>query len=110
MRGQVRSFVLLMKEYAESFYKSVAWKKTSKAYAKSVGRLCERCKAKGIIRAGELVHHIEHISPDNIGDVNITLNWNNLQLVCRECHAEIHHRERDRRYRIDESGHVTARI
>lgn len=110
MRGRLRPFVLLMKPYAESFYKSTAWKKTSKAYAKSVGGLCERCRSQGIIKAGELVHHKEPVSPDNIGDVNITLNWNNLQLVCRECHADIHHMERDRRYRIDASGHVTARV
>lgn len=104
MRGQVRSFVLLMKEYAESFYFSPAWRKTAKAYTKSVGGLCERCREKGIVRAGQLVHHKVHITPDNIGDVNITLNWDNLQLVCRDCHAELH--KGLKRYKVDEQGHV----
>ena len=96
-----------MKPYAESFYKSPAWKRTRIAYAKSVGGLCERCYAKGIIRAGDIVHHKIHISPDNINDSNITLNWDNLQLVCRDCHAAIHEKI-ERRYTVDENGHATA--
>lgn len=97
-----------MKDYATSFYKSTAWEKTRVAYAKSVGGLCEPCYAKGIVRAGEIVHHKTHITPENIGDPNITLSWDNLQLVCRDCHAQIHQRL-ERRFEIDESGRVTAR-
>ena len=107
MRGQVRSFVMPMKPYAESFYKSAAWVKTSKSYAKSVGGLCERCRSRGIIRAGELVHHKTHITPDNISDESITLNWDNLQLVCRDCHAELH--KSMKRYKVDSMGRVTGR-
>ena len=97
-----------MKPYAEAFYKSPAWKRTRIAYTKSVGGLCERCYAKGIIRAGDIVHHKIHISPDNINDTSITLNWDNLQLVCRDCHAQIHQRL-ERRFNIDENGRVTVK-
>lgn len=106
MRGRLRSFVLLMKPYAESFYKSTTWQKTSKAYAKSVGGLCERCRSRGLIKAGELVHHKVHITPENIHDENVTLDWNNLQLVCRDCHAKLHGSKK--RYKVDGSGRVTA--
>ena len=94
-----------MKEYARTFYSSTAWKETRKAYAKSKGGLCELCLKKGIYKAGEIVHHKCHITPDNINDPTVTLNWDNLQLVCRDCHAMAHDK-RQRRYRIDELGRV----
>lgn len=72
------------------FYKSPAWKKVSKEYAKSVGGLCERCLSKGKYIPGEIVHHKIHVTPDTIGDAAITLNTNNLELVCRACHAAEH--------------------
>ena len=96
-----------MKPYAEKFYKSQRWQDTRKAYASSVGGLCEICKSKGLYVAGEIVHHKIHINPDNINDPNITLDWNNLQLVCRDCHAEIH-AGTDKRYAVDEWGRVTS--
>lgn len=95
-----------MKEYAEKFYSSLAWQETRKAYTASVRGLCERCLKKGIYQAGEIVHHKTHITPANIDDPNITLNWNNLQLVCRECHAQIHAHDSRRRYKVDDQGHV----
>lgn len=94
-----------MKPFAEKFYGSPAWKSTRNAYRKHKGGLCEICWSKGIIKAGEIVHHKIELTPDNIDDANIALNWGNLQLVCRECHAEIHDR-RQIRYKIDELGRV----
>ena len=93
-----------MKEYARDFYFSPAWKKTREAYKKSVGGLCEICWAKGIVRPGEIVHHKIHLSPDNISDQNISLSWDNLQCVCRDCHARLHGEEK--RYELDEFGRV----
>lgn len=75
---------------------------------RSVGGLCERCLAKGIVKAGEIVHHKKPITPNNICDPNITLSFNNLQLVCRECHAEAHG-ARQTRYTIDEYGRVSPK-
>ena len=94
-----------MQEYAETFYKSKAWQKCRKAYAKSKGELCERCLNKGIYKAGEIVHHKQHITPGNITDPNIILAWDNLELLCRDCHAQEHDR-RKRRYKVDDMGRV----
>ena len=94
-----------MKPYAEKFYKSTAWQECRTAYAKSVGGLCERCMKKGIFSAGEIVHHMKEINPQNINDPMITLDWNNLELVCRDCHADIHLR-RERRFKVDSTGRV----
>lgn len=95
-----------MKEYAAKFYKSPAWKKCRAAYAKSVGGLCEVCLDAGIVRAGEIVHHKVHINPENISDPTVILDWSNLQLVCRDCHAKLHGAREGRRYRLDEMGRV----
>lgn len=79
-----------MREFAKSFYRSQAWKVTRKAYLHSVGGLCERCLSRGLIVPAEVVHHKVHLSPDNIEDENITLNWKNLEALCRTCHADEH--------------------
>ena len=94
-----------MKLYATAFYKSRAWQNCAKAYAKSKGGLCERCLKDGKVTAGVIVHHKVHITPQNILDPTVTLNWDNLELVCRDCHAKEHGVKR--RYRVDECGRVT---
>lgn len=95
-----------VKEYAEKFYNSKAWKDCRAAYRKSVRGLCERCLAQGIINTGEIVHHREPISADNINNPNVILDWKNLELVCRSCHSDLHYKERARRYKLDELGRV----
>ena len=100
-----------MKEFARKFYASVAWKETRKAYRKSQGGLCERCKAKGLITPGEIVHHKVYLTPENINDPNVTLNFDNLELVCRACHEEEHNslsHKAKKRYNVDAFGRVEA--
>ena len=97
-----------MKEYARSFYLSPAWRNCRDAYAKRVGGLCERCLAKGLYTPGEIVHHKVHITPENITDEHITLSFDNLELLCRDCHAD-EHAKIGKRYRVDEFGKVSAK-
>lgn len=75
----------MAREFAKKFYNSSAWKSCREAYKQSVYELCERCG-----QPGDEVHHIIHLSPDNINNPDITLNWDNLELLCRSCHS-IHH-------------------
>lgn len=96
-----------MKAFAREFYNSKAWKDCRIAYTKSKGGLCERCLKNNIYRAGEIVHHKTYLTPDNIHDPSVTLDWNNLMLVCRDCHAVIHS-GRIIRYKVDELGRVQA--
>ena len=96
-----------------AFYNSMAWQNTSRNYKQSVGGLCERCLKNGIIASAEIVHHIVPLTDDNIADLNISLDWNNLQALCRKCHAEVHDeiyaRQSKRRYKIDRNGKVVIR-
>lgn len=96
-----------MRDYARALYKSKTWQSTRAAYASSVGGMCELCMQRGIYTAGVIVHHKQPVTPQNIGDANITLSWDNLQLLCRDCHAEMH-KKCEKRYKFDESGRVIA--
>lgn len=93
-----------MKEFAKAFYKSKAWQRTRDAYAASVFGLCEECLRNGICEAGEIVHHKQELTPDNINDPEVSLSWNNLQLLCRNCHGKAH--GNTKRYKVDSTGHV----
>ena len=95
-----------MKPYAAEFYSSTAWKKCRAAYKKKVGGLCERCIKKGKYKAGEIVHHKIYISEKDINNPEITLNFDNLELVCRDCHGAEH--GNTKRYEVDAYGRVTV--
>ena len=75
----------MAKEWAKAFYKSKEWKECRAAYIQSVNGLCERCLKKGIVNPGYIVHHKIHLTPENINNSEITLNWDNLEYVCKEC-------------------------
>ena len=78
--------------WAKSFYKSVAWLRCRAAYITSVYGLCERCHEPGLI-----LHHKTELTATNIKDQEVTLNWDNLELLCLKCHNLEHgmgiHRE-----------------
>lgn len=97
----------MSREFARAFYSSEAWNQCRLAYRKSVGNLCEECLKKGLITPGAIVHHRTPLTPDNIGDPKLTLGWGNLELLCRDCHAEAHGKKK-RRYVIGEAGNVFA--
>lgn len=99
-------------EWANQFYKTTMWQKTRAAYISYRRGLCERCMKNGIIRAGVEVHHIKPLTQKNINDPNITLNWDNLMLLCPTCHDEIHRRQtkkaKHKRYTVNSEGKITA--
>lgn len=78
-----------MKEYARGFYNSKAWRDTQRAYMQSQNYVCERCGRPAVI-----VHHKTYITPTNINDPNITLNWDNLEALCQTCHQHEHFKEK----------------
>ena len=94
-----------MEKWSSAFYNSKAWKNCRSAYAQSVGGLCEWCLKEGKYTPGEIVHHKTFITPNNITDPSITLNFDNLVLLCRDHHAEAH--STPKRYKVDAMGRVT---
>ena len=93
--------------FAKGFYKSKQWKDTRSSYAASVGHLCEVCLRKGLYSPGEIVHHKEKLTSDNINDPLVSLSWDNLELLCRDCHGKAHGAVK--RYQVDAMGRITTR-
>lgn len=115
----------MAKPFAKKFYSSRQWQDCRNGYAKSVHYLCENCLRKGIYKPGEIVHHIIEIDPVTIEKPEIALNFDNLEMLCRDCHAEVHGLARDgwkaanerrkkekqarERFAIDNFGRVSAK-
>lgn len=115
----------MAKAFARKFYSSKAWQDCRNEYAKRQHHLCENCLRRGIYKPGVIVHHKIEIDPVTIERPEIALNFDNLELLCRDCHAEAHDltggrwakinqkkredRDKRRRFSIDENGKVFAR-
>lgn len=89
--------------FARNFYMSGAWIKCARAYKRDRSGLCERCLKNGLIVPGDEVHHKIRLTPENINNPAVALNWDNLELLCKDCHLKEHSRKR---WRADELGHV----
>ena len=64
--------------------------------------VCEECGA-----VGTEVHHIIHLTPENVTDPSIATNQENLKLLCNNCHSVAHHRFGGKReYYFDEEGNL----
>ena len=93
-----------MQRFAHNFYTSRKWVACARAYKESKAGLCERCMKKGLIVPGVEVHHKIRLSPENLADPTISLNWDNLELLCKDCHMEEHGKKT--RWTVDAAGHV----
>lgn len=89
--------------WANKFYGGQAWKNCRKAVMQSRRGLCERCLARGLLVPATQVHHIIPITQENIEDVNITLNPDNLIILCKPCHDAQHS---NGRYSIGPDGEL----
>lgn len=96
----------MAREFAIKFYKSKEWRKLREKYFKANHGLCERCQ-----RPAKIVHHKKYITPRNIDDVSITLNWSNLELLCIDCHNNEHMANEllENNLMFDENGNVVKR-
>ena len=76
----------MAQDFAKPFYKSKSWQQCRRAYILRVHGLCERCLSRGLYVPGYIVHHKALLTPSNINDPRVTLNHDNLEYVCVECH------------------------
>lgn len=95
-----------MREFARSFYASKEWRETRKFIFDRDKGLCVKCG-----RPGEIVHHKTHLTPENIDDPMVTLNEENLELLCRDCHGVEHTEDLpiDESLMWDEEGNLVPR-
>ena len=96
----------MAQEWSKKFYNSSRWKKCRAGYIASVYGLCERCG-----EVGKIVHHVCYIDKSNVVDDEVLLSWDNLELLCQECHNKEHNKSSAIRYdvKFDESGNLIAK-
>ena len=77
-RGVV--FIMTRKQ----FYQTRQWKdKRQEIFIRDKG-ICQKCKK--LIRKRFVVDHIIPLTDENFMDIDISLNNDNLRLLCLECH------------------------
>jgi len=70
-----------------NFYKSSVWAVARELKIREANGLCERCG-----KLGEEVHHKKRLTIDNVKDSLVSINQENLELLCKDCHNKEHKR------------------
>ena len=81
----------MSKDFSWHVYHSRRWRNYVRpaVVARDHG-LCQECLKHGAVEPGEIVHHIIELTPQNVHDQAIAYGLDNLELVCRDCHAKLH--------------------
>ena len=83
-----------MARYAvlRSFYTSDRWQKFRATIIADRGPVCAKC-GKIIVNPLDCeLDHINELSPENVNDVTVSLNSENIQILCHACHDKKHNR------------------
>ncbi len=114
--GSAEDAVIMARSFAKSFYKSKEWKAVRSYVLKRDLYLCKCCG-----EPAEEVHHIIHLTPDNITDISVSLNPKNLVSLCKNCHFKEHKSERiaarcnvnntdESEYVFDDNGYLVRKV
>lgn len=71
----------------KTFYNSEEWKQAKQIILDNANGLCQMCG-----NPAEQVHHIKHLTLENVNDYTISLNPDNLIALCIGCHNKQHQR------------------
>lgn len=90
------------------FYTSRTWKRKRNEILKADNYECQICKSKGKYSRAEIVHHIKHL--DEYPELGLSETYiddngqehRNLISVCRECHENVCHPERLKKFKAKE--------
>jgi 5-methylcytosine-specific restriction endonuclease McrA len=82
------------------FYKSKEWLLARTIKINAAQGKCERCGA-----LGEDVHHKTRLTVQNVMDTSISLNQDNLELLCKKCH-NAEHKRFSKEIEFDEEGNL----
>lgn len=116
-KAQLGRGIAVAQGWATAFYHSPAWLKNRANYLKRpldtpLGTIppgmCERCFEMGELVPAKVVHHKVHLTPANIDDPHVALNYDNFQRLCQDCHAFVHSDRTESRVTFDENGNIVA--
>lgn len=89
----------MSREFSRAFYHSKEWEKVRHFVLMRDRFKCQKCG-----KPAQEVHHIEHLSPENIWKPEITLNPDNLISLCKEDHFKIHEKDKAEGHRKKTGG------
>lgn len=92
----------MARNFSKSFYNSKEWNNVRTAVLMRDKYLCQHCG-----RPATEVHHIIHLTPDNVHDPAVSMNMDNLVSLCRDCHFEEHKGEHGKGLQTRESYEYT---
>ena len=103
----------MARNFSKSFYNSKEWQAVRSAALMRDRYLCQHCG-----KPAAEVHHIIHLTPDNVNDPAVTMNLSNLVSLCKDCHFEEHRGEHakgrqaneDYSYTFDANGQLVKII
>lgn len=79
--------------WAARFYNGKAWRALRGRLIAERNYICEECGGNFALEPSRLVgHHKKELTPENITDINISLNPANIKIICKECHDKEHER------------------
>ena len=78
--------------FARQLYNSKAWINLRFNLIIERGPRCQRCEKVMVDTSRLIGHHRIPLTPANINDQSITLNKDNVELICFDCHNKEHRR------------------
>lgn len=85
------------------FYNSSAWQKQRKYKMQQENYRCARCGG-----VAEDVHHKITLTEQNVNDLNVSLDLDNLECVCRRCHNKETH-SKTSKYTFNKHGDLIVK-
>lgn len=79
----------MAREFSKAFYNSKEWKTVREYCLLRDHHACVKCG-----KPAEEVHHIIHLTQENINNIKITLNPSNLICLCKDCHFKEHRQDK----------------
>lgn len=73
---------------ASGFYSARAWVRLRAAFILA-NPLCTACLARDVVTASDTVHH----KVERLADPSLSLDWGNLEALCKSCHSSLHKRK-----------------
>lgn len=98
---------MLMYKNNKQLYNSKLWKDTRRLALRRDSYTCNRCYD----RASE-VHHIIPLDATNLNNIEVSLNLDNLECLCKSCHSKETvgaTGDIDEQYEFNELGEVVKR-
>ena len=78
----------MAKDWAKRFYNGDQWRTCRNGYIQERiridGGMCQVCRKN----LGFIVHHKIILTPLNIRDPEVSLNWKHLSYECKDCHDQ----------------------